>query len=329
MVKLKPIVVPAMVIEEMLSTARGMPQEDEQSGIIRLTPGGVVKPTKSTSSGHTTKIKVQDPNHIVSFFKMQEKLPSRCEGATRLNLSKSQEKRGVLAKTASMAAAPLRCKFYVPKGKAATRSLPTATISFNRVHMDENAVVTFGPMHDKYPPWFKQRLRAEIYKAYIAMGQRHLPVDPEVYSRVRYNLADGRLCGQHSIQGSPMLSDAPPPPSPPPRQSSKRKAPEPKTSKAAKKARRAPTVESYEIQRIVWEEGAWGGEKRWFAVEWAHVGYDESWEAWRNAGGEPGTPVLTWMPLRKARRLTAFREWEDAAAERAAERAAEAEAPIE
>ena len=318
--KLKPIVVPATLLEEMLSTARGLPPADVAAGIVRLTPEGAVKPTQSTASGDTTKFKLQDPEHIKSFFKLEEKQPSRCEGATRLKLSKAQEKRGLLAKTATMAAAPVRGRAYIPKGTAALRSLPSLTLSLNRIHVDENGEVTFGVMVDKYPPWMKQRLRAEIYKAVIAMGQRRLPIDPDWYERLRYKLADARLCGTHAIPGAPLLADAPPLPSPQRGRRSKRTAAaQTPSSKRTKKQKRSKlTEEAYEITRIVREEGAWGGHKRWFAVEWSHVGYEPSWEAWRNAGGEPGTPVLTWKPLREARCLTAFAEWEAAAAERAA-----------
>ena len=107
-IKLKPIVAPRALINEMLSVARGMPAEDVQAGILRLTPGGVVKPTKNTSAGETTKLKMQDPDHVKMFFKLHEAMPSRCQDATRLHLSKAQEKRGVLATTATMASAPLR-----------------------------------------------------------------------------------------------------------------------------------------------------------------------------------------------------------------------------
>ena len=330
--KLKPIVVPSILLHEMLSTARGLPPEDEQSGLIRLTPGGVVQPTRSTATGDTTKIKLQDPDHINSFFKLEEKAPTRGWGATRLHLSKAQQKRGLLAKTASMAAAPVRGRAYIPKGKAANKSLPTLSLSLNRCHMDENADVTFGVT--TYPPWMKQRLRKEIYWAFIQMGQRRLPIDPAVYSLVQYKLADQRLCGTHAIPGTPMLHEAPPLPSPPPcKQSRKRGTPassSPKTS--GKKAKKATlTEETYEIERIVQESGAWGGHRRWFLVEWSHAGYEPSWEAWRSAGadcGAPGTPVRTWMPLSKVRNQVAFHEWEEAAdeADEAEAEADEAEA---
>ena len=311
--KLKPIVTCGPVVEEMLSVARGLPPEDVSSGILRKTPGGVVKPTKSTSSGDTTKLKMQDPNHIHPFFSLEQKVPKRGLGAVKLNLGKAQEKLGLLAKTATMAAPPVRARVYLPKGKAARRSFPTITLSFNRCYMDENAEVTFGSMVDKYPPWMKQRLRAEMYKSYIQMGQRHLPVDPDVYSLVRYKLADTRLCGTHSVSGSPQLSDAPPVPSPPPKQS--KRAAEPTSAPRTKAAKRTRyTSEKFEVEEFIEESGRWGGSSRWLVARWAHEGYEPWWEAYRNAGGEAGTPVLTWMPLREARKFLAFDRWEAAKA---------------
>ena len=54
------------------------------------------------------------------------------------------------------------------------------------------------------------------------------------------------------------------------------------------------------------------GEPLWFKVRWAHEGYQPWWEEWRNAGGEPGTPVLQWMKLSEAQRHEAFETWEAA-----------------
>ena len=160
-----------------------------------------------------------------------------------------------------------------------------------------------------YPPWMRQRLRAEIFKAFIEMGQRRLPVDPDFYALVQSKLADAHLCGTHATASAPM----PAPLSPTPTASRKRSAslslvP---TTKAKK------TKAAFEVQRVVREEGGWGGHRRWFVVEWSHEGYEPSWEAWRSAGGEVGSPVLTWMPLKEVINLIAFREWEEAAEERA------------
>ena len=286
--KLKPIHTTRAVVEETLSVAKGLPAEDEASGLLRVTPGGVLKPTKSTATGETVKLKLQDPSHIVSFLKMEERAPTRGFGAARLILKKGAEKKGATGKVVAMAAAPLRLRAFFPKGKAALRNLPTITLSFNRVYLDENADVTFGVT--TYPPWMRQRLRAEIFKAFIQMGQRRLPVDPEQYERVRARLADPSLCGQYASAQPPL---PPPLPSPPPDTPSRKRkaAASPKTEAKAKKTKPAPVVG--EVARFVRESGAWGGHSRWFLAEWTHEGYQPWWEAWRSKGeGEPGTPVV-------------------------------------
>ena len=52
---LKPVLTTRQVVNELLSTTRGLPPEDESSGLVRLTPGGVVKPTKMTAAADTTE----------------------------------------------------------------------------------------------------------------------------------------------------------------------------------------------------------------------------------------------------------------------------------
>ena len=86
--KLKLIATTRSVVEEMISTARGLPPEDEAAGILRVTPGGVVKPVTSKPSNDTYKIKLQDPTHIASFIKMEERVPTRSFGAAKLILPK-------------------------------------------------------------------------------------------------------------------------------------------------------------------------------------------------------------------------------------------------
>ena len=106
-------------------------------------------------------------------------------------------------------------------------------------------------------------------------------------------------------------------PPPQPKAASKSKAARKRKAEAApstQKAAKFAKSKAWEVERIVEESGAWGGHKRWFVVEWAHENYTPSWEAWRNAGGAAGTPVLTWMPLKKVRRLQAFQAWEAARA---------------
>ena len=301
--KTKTFVTARSVIEEMLSTARGLPAEDEAAGILRVTPGGVILPVKSSTAGDTFKIKLQDPEHIEAFYSLEEKVPTRGHGASMLLLPKSKEKRGLKATASVMAAAPARARGHVPKGKAATRRFPSLKLSHQLVFTDENADVTFGR---EYPPWMKQRLRARAYKAIVQMGQRHLPVDAAWYSLIQSKLADPSLTGRWAETSPPL-----PPPPPPPLPKSKGGSPAATIvkSKAAKKKKL--TDEAYAVEQIVEEAGAWGGHKRWFLVEWSHEGYEPGWERWRSPGcGQPGTPVRTWLPLRKVCTWEAFQRWE-------------------
>ena len=286
--KTKPFPTTRTVVDSMLSVAKGMPPEDEALGILRMTPGGVIKPLKSTSAGDTIKVKLQDPDHIASFYSLHEKFPTRGEGAAMLSLPKSKEKRDLKGQAVVMASGPARMRAFIPKNKAATLRFASMRLSHQLTYMDENADVTYST---GYPPWMKQRLRAEIYSAFIKMGQRHLPVCPIQYALVSSRLADPYFTGRWAKVSSPL----PPPPSTQPKPPSgvkRRKSTElsPATTKKAKKARL--TEKSYDVERIVEESGPWGGHSRWFAVQWAHEGYEPSWEAWRNAGGLPGTPVV-------------------------------------
>ena len=108
---------------------------------------------------------------------------------------------------------------------------------------------------------------------------------------VRTRLADASYCGQYASTRPPL---PPPLPSPPPSAPSRKRkaAASPKTAAKPKKAKPAPVVG--EVARFVRESGAWGGHSRWLLAEWAHEGYDPSWEAWRSKGeGEPGSPVVS------------------------------------
>ena len=132
---LKPVLTTRQVVDELLSTAKGLPAEDEASGLLRMQPGGPVKPQKETSSGTTLKIKLQDPSHVASFFRLQERAPTRGSGAAKLILSKPAAKRGLLGKAVSMAAAPVRLKGFIPKGKTAKTQMPKLILSLNLIHL--------------------------------------------------------------------------------------------------------------------------------------------------------------------------------------------------
>lgn len=60
----------------------------------------------------------------------------------------------------------------------------------------------------------KKRYRAEIFNAYIQMGQRGLHVDPLVYQAVREKLANQELCGKHARSSESERELPPPPPRP-------------------------------------------------------------------------------------------------------------------
>ena len=312
--KFKPISTTRPVVDEMLSTSTGLPETDLASGIERETPGGAVKPTKKTSSGATIKIKLQPRAHLSSLLRLHDLDPTRGQGAARLHLPRPQERRGLGGKRVTMAAPPFKIKAYFPIGKNARMRLPTIAGSSNTVYMDENGDVTFGSM--QYPPWKKQELRAEIYSSFVAMGQRRLPVDPDMYELVRMRLADERICGEYWQNSLPLPPPLPPPaPSPPRGKPSKRRCESSPRTAAAKKPKKAAAVRG-EVQRVVREEtGPWGKRRRpetWCVVEWSHEEYEPWWERWRNAGGDPGTPVRTWMGPREVRRYLAWEEWEAA-----------------
>lgn len=60
------------------------------------------------------------------------------------------------------------------------------------------------------PSQMKRRLRAEIFDAYIQMGQRGLPVDQELYHVVRSKLANETLCGRHTRTSTVQEMELPP-----------------------------------------------------------------------------------------------------------------------
>lgn len=141
----------------------------------------------------------------------------------------------------------------------------------------------------------KKRLRAEIFDAYVQMGQRGLLVDPELYQRVRANLANEVLCGRYA-RSSDLERELPPQPSP------------------SRRQRAQPGSASYDIEAIVAEEPA--TKKNWerYLVRWA--GYSPAWEAWRIPGrGVPGDAVETWEPLSAVKHTEAFERWKAAQAQ--------------
>lgn len=308
--RLKPIPTTRTLVQENLSVQRGLPENDSESGIKRLTPGGAVAPKKTSVSRDVITVKLQDPEHVSSLMRLHERIPTRGQGAAKLILAKSEERRGLKGSRVAMATS-VHMTASIPKHKAAQRRLAYVTYRWNIVFMDENSNVTFGVMEEKYPPWYKQQLRAEIFKAFIAMGQRRLPVCPVAYEAVRAKLADSRLCGPHweNSLSLPTTVEQPPPSL----LSRKRTASSQASPRTATKKQKAAANVRGTVSRIVRQEtGPWGKRRKletWYVAEWDHSSYEPWWEQWRNAGGAPGTPVLTWMGLREARRYLAFNDW--------------------
>lgn len=137
----------------------------------------------------------------------------------------------------------------------------------------------------------KKEIRARLFDAYIQMGQKGLPVDPELYQNVRQMLARQELCGRHARSSESEATLPEPPPKPP----SQRPPPRPENRR-------------YAIEEIIAEEAASTTTWRRFLVRWA--GYEPEWEAWRIPGrGRPGDPVETWEPLSVVKHTEALEHW--------------------
>lgn len=266
-----------------------------------------MKPKKSSQTHDTYQLKLQDPDHVKAFYSLEKRAPKRGMGAAKLILSAGKEKRGFKGRMVSMAAAPFILKCRVPRKSIAKKQLPRMMFKHNVVTLDENAIVTFGST--AYPPSMKQRLRAEIYQSTLEMGYKGLPVDPELFDAVRAKLADTSLCGSHAV------SNVAPMPENPTDVSPQENLPGERSSVAAKKvqkkaaaaAARKAKQQTFEVDCIVEEHGAWGGHTRWFIVRW--MGYHPDWERARIPGrGAVGTPVETWEPLATMRRTVALKD---------------------
>lgn len=97
-------------------------------------------------------MKLQDPEHVRSFYRLQERVPACGLGAAKLVMKKAM---GETGKMVAMVAAPLLVRVRIPFGKAAQLNLPSISVKHNVVTMDENADVTFGVK--EYPPWVRNR----------------------------------------------------------------------------------------------------------------------------------------------------------------------------
>jgi hypothetical protein len=166
----------------------------------------------------------------------------------------------------------------------------------------------------------KQRLRADIFRAYAEMAHRGLPVDPHLFETVRGRLADASLCGRWATMDARPF---PPPPSAmPPTAPNKLLAPAPlskaQEKAAKKKAAKKAAGKMFEVGSIVKEAPGTRGVRRWFVVRWA--GYDPTWEDWRKPlfpghnPGRLGEPVETWAELADVAGTEALAAWDAAQA---------------
>lgn len=145
--KLKPIVTTPEVIQELVAETAGLPPEDAAAGIIRLRPGGALKPVKDTSSSTTYKWKL---GPLARGGPLLPLPPPRAGADAGVGGGACDPQPGGGAPRAE-GEGGVDGRASVPKGKAATRNMPTLTLSHNIVHCEENGTVTFGVT--KYPPW--------------------------------------------------------------------------------------------------------------------------------------------------------------------------------
>lgn len=101
-----------------------------------------------TASLEKYKVKLQEPEVVNAFCKLQERAPGRGMDASMLIKRKAFGDKG---KKVAMAAAPVLLWCHVPRGLSQLKLLPWMAFKFNVVEMDENGEVTFGVKD--YPPW--------------------------------------------------------------------------------------------------------------------------------------------------------------------------------
>lgn len=125
-----------------------LPQIAGDAGLLHRREGGELQPYKTTPSCEKYKVKLQEPQVINDFFKLQDRAPGRGMDASMLIKRKDLGRTG---KKVAMAAAPVLLWCHVPRGLSTLKVLPWMAFKFNVVEMDENAHVTFGVKD--YPPW--------------------------------------------------------------------------------------------------------------------------------------------------------------------------------
>lgn len=127
---------------EHLTTPSCLPEHipaSESSVGMHRSEDGKILPIRSTGAWDRFKIKIQDPEHVAQFCKMETRNKMRGWRAAMLI-----NKKGRPAKKVAMAAAPMIVTCSIPKGKAVFERLPSLSYKMNVITMDENAEVTFG-----------------------------------------------------------------------------------------------------------------------------------------------------------------------------------------
>ena len=72
------------VLQDQVSTARGLPEQNFQA-LIDRSEDGLLKPFKSTAVQDTYKLKLQNPTHLDAFYRLEERAPSRGMGAAKMH----------------------------------------------------------------------------------------------------------------------------------------------------------------------------------------------------------------------------------------------------
>lgn len=134
------------------------PQITGDEGLLHRSADGNLEAFKTTASFEKYKVKLQAPEVVNSFCRLQDRAPGRGMDASMLIKRKAL---GDTGKKVAMVAAPLLLWCHVPMGLSQLKMLPWMAFKFNVVEMDENGEVTFGVKD--YPPWVSAFQKASTF----------------------------------------------------------------------------------------------------------------------------------------------------------------------
>jgi hypothetical protein len=166
--KIDPVPTLPKVVQEMLSTARGLPAVSPAQDLARVPNPGYpqqlegmpIKALKVTATLKRTKVKLMRQDNISSACSFEEHDDRLGFGPLRLQIRKVAPKTYTIRKI-SMAASPFNVDLREPQGKAARQRFATVGFKFNVLTMDpETMEVHFGVTN--YEPWTKKWLRWEM-----------------------------------------------------------------------------------------------------------------------------------------------------------------------